>query len=709
MSKHPFASRPALLIGLLGLGLAGAIPAANAESAALRVPPCQISYWVAPDGNDAGAGDQQDPFASLERARDALRADKAAGNAVGGRRACSRVVTLRGGQYRLTTPFVLEPRDSGTPGRPVIYRAAANEHPVITGSIAVTGWTLHDPALGLWRANLGTNFIGPQRTRQLYVNGRRAVRAQSEPDPDSFERTASGYRFLAATPGQQPPVWRNPAAMEAVTLPQWKMMRCPVREAAGPDLTMEPRCWKNANVFTATNGQSLWNFRQLAWLENAYEFLDQPGEWYLDNTTGQLYYIPLPGEDMATAVVELPLLETLVDVQGALGRPVTHLRFEGLTFSYATWLQPSTSEGYAADQSGFHLVGPDHLPNIIGHDPHDARTPGNVRLRFAQHIEFLHNAFTHLGAVALDFDTGSQFNVIADNSFEDISSAAIQMGGITRADHHPDYPDQVTRDNLITNNLVRFTGQEFWDAAGIYVGFTTHTTVSHNDISDVPWSGIAIGWGWGLLDQGAFPGLPGATQGMWGPWDTPSTSRGNRIVHNRIQRFLGQLWDGGAIYTQAAQGASLLDGELIAWNVISDKRPDAGGNAIYTDGGSRYVTLFENVVYANPQGITDLGPCGLPKALPWCGIGVAPPTPGAVDRCSSMPGCWAHLPYGGDIGGCVPHGDILFMRNYWSSSTFQTICPTDLTVNMMFFDNRIIGGPEQAPAWILRLAGRQRR
>ena len=115
----------------------------------------------------------------------------------------------------------------------------------------------------------------------------------------------------------------------------------------------------------------------------------------------------------------------------------------------------------------------------------------------------------------------------------------------------------MTRDNLISNNLVRRAGREYFDAAGIYIGFTTRTTVSHNEIEDVPWSGIAIGWGWGLLDEGSFPGLPHATQGMWGRYDTPSTSRGNRIVHNRIRNFLMELWDGGAIYTQGAQGTSL--------------------------------------------------------------------------------------------------------------------------------------------------------
>jgi len=240
--------------------------------------------------------------------------------------------------------------------------------------------------------------------------------------------------------------------MEAVTATQWKMMRCPVASVTGPDLTMQDPCWHNANVF---QGQaSRWSFRLLSWLENAREFLDQPGEWYLDEAAGWLYYIPRPGEELATAAVELPVLEVLLEGAGTPGRPVEHLRFEGLTFTHATWLGPSGPEGYAADQGGFHLAGGEHPPNSIGHDENVTRTPGNVRFRYAREIEFRGNAFERLGSVALDFDTGSQLNVIVDNRFEDLSSGAIQMGGVTKADHHPDSRAGVTRDNLIAGNLL---------------------------------------------------------------------------------------------------------------------------------------------------------------------------------------------------------------------------------------------------------------
>lgn len=236
--------------------------------------------------------------------------------------------------------------------------------------------------------------------------------------------------------------------------------------------------------------------------------------------------------------------------RGRRAAPIERIRFAGLTFAYATWLRPSTADGYVADQSGFHLVGWDHAANVIGHAQHVACTPGNVRFVYARRIVFARNRFLHLGGVGLDFDTGAQHDVVVGNRFEDISSAAIQVGGVDDVDHHPPHAADWTHDDRITDNLVLNVGREFIDAAGIYVGFATRTLVRHDDIDGVPWSGIALGWGWGLYDPHSLPGLPNATSGAWGTWLRPTTSRGNRVLQNRIRNFLMEVWDGGAVYTQ---------------------------------------------------------------------------------------------------------------------------------------------------------------
>ncbi len=637
-----------------------------------------VRFWVSPDGDDAAHGSRRRPFRTLERARDAARGvDRA--------RRVDVIIHLRDGTHRLTRPLELDARDSGRPGRALVFRAAPGERPVVSGAIRVEGWSIDDAALGIQRAYVGTQYV----TRQLYVNGVRAVRAQTEPYPPGFARIATGYEASVDVPL---PAWGNPTDVEVVTVTQWKMMSCPVATIDGRRIDLQQPCWKNANVFQAPPGQEpLWSFQLLSHFENAREFLDRPGEWYHDRTTGWLYYLPRPGEDLATADVELPVLEALIDGRGTQAEPIQRIRFEGLTFAYATWLGPSSDDGYVADQSGFHLVGDEHAPNVIGHAQHVVRTPGNVRFVYARRIVFDRNRFEHLGGVGLDFDTGAQRNRIVGNRFEDVSSAAIQLGGVAVRDHHPSHRADVTRDNRITDNLIRDVGREYVDAAGIYVGFTTRTTVRHNDIDGVPWSGIALGWGWGLLDPGSFPGLPNAVKGEWGLWETPTTSRGNRVMNNRIQRFLMKLWDGGAIYTQGRQGVSWRDAEHIAWNVASGKRPGAGGNTFYTDGGSRYVALYQNVSFDNPQGETDYGPCDVPSALPLC---------------------WLRLPYGSDRGGCIPYGDLHYDGNYFQVPDFffYDVCfRPPYPINVSERKEHPIVGEADIPASILRAAGRRRR
>ena len=649
-------------MSLVGVSLSLAIAAGSATAAQ--------TFWVSPSGSDSAPGTRERPFRTLERARSAVRA----------RLSPQRediFVNLLAGTHRLKKSFSLSSPDSGNSGHQVTYRASPGARPVISGAVRVRGWQRYDAALGIYRAKVKAGT----RSRQLYVNGRRAVRARGATYPNGISRTESGFHDASGSMAS----WGNQTDIEVVTNSQWKMMRCPVAAITGNDITMQQPCWTNVNVFPY-----IWSFQTVLRFENAYELLDSAGEWYLDSPGGWLYYKPRVGEKLASADVELPVVERLIDGQGKVDKPLKNITFRGLTFSYATWLTPSGGNGYAADQSGFHLVGTGHQPNLIGHDQNVARTPGNIRFKFAQSVRFIANDFRRLGGVGLDFDTGSQRNSIVGNRFEDISAAGIQMGGVDVEDHHPTVSSQTTRDNRIEDNLIARIGLEYQDAPGIFIGFTTHSVVARNEINHVPWAGIAIGWGWGLLDPGGFLGLPNAVPGQWGNYTTPTTSRRNRILNNRIKHFLGVLWDGGAIYTQGQQGADAADGELIAGNVASSKRRLAGGNTFYTDGGSRYVTLKRNVSFSNAPGVTDFGPCGLDDSLALC---------------------WVVLPYGTDRGGCRPYGDLTYRDNLWQfPDPYWEACPYEgHPVNVVDDSNTVITGKAAVSRSILEAAGRQGR
>ncbi len=653
-----------LAVPLATIALALAPAGAGAASTAAS-PSTTQHFWVSPQGSDAGPGTKAVPFATLERAQKAVR------QTLHQHPGASVVVKVGGGTYRLKAPLKFDAAESARHGHKVVYAAEEGARPLISGGDQVPGsaWQLWNKEANIWRAK-----VGKVSSRELYVNGKRMTRAATTEYPAGFRpswnegQLGTGIEYLPTelNPAgwREPASWTNVKGIEAVIDTQWKTMTVPLTEvtpASGSTpglLHMAEPAWHNANVFRGANGEpGIWSFWQVTRFENALQFLDEPGEWYLEENTGWLYYMPQPWQNLKTADVELPVLETLVAGHGTEAKPVTNIELRGLTFSYATWLQPDGPNGYVSDQAGFHLVGEGHEPNLIGHDPKDAATPGNVAFSYDHGIRIVNDRFQHLGAVGLVLGTGSQGDLVKGSTFGDVGSSAIQLSGIASKDHAPQNRAQTSFANKIKGNLIDEVAWEYPDAPGVFIGFSSGTKVLHNTIEKVPWSGIALGWGWGLLDPGGFPGLAGANQYQWGVWETPTPNRNSLVAFNTIREYLGQLWDGGAIYTTGAQGTSMENGLRIEDNTAYDKRPKAGGNTFYTDGGSRYITIRENTSYDNPIGVTNLGPA--PRA------GDPLPYPKAPSEDNGAP-------YGSDIGGCRTYGDILFEKNSWLEPPLQT-------------------------------------
>ena len=626
-------------------------------------------FWVSPDGSDRAPGTKSRPFRTLQRARDAVRSvPRSARTGV-------VVVTLRGGTFRLHQPLRLTARDSGTRRSPVVYRAAQGERPILNGARRVSASRWSTGSDGIWRTR-----IGEADTRQLLVDGDLAVRARTSEYPAGFRpnNAAGGIQFVVtAQPGglndaewADPTTWGNADDVEAVSINQWKMIMAPVKGVAAPKggepglITMRQPAWRNANLFRlaplgnpdATPQQSppgIWSMWQVAWFENALEFLDTPGEWYYDDEAQRLHYLPLPGQTRQNTVVEVPRLQTLIDVAGTASDPVRHVGFEGLTFTGATWNGPSTKQGYVDDQAGFHITGRRNSPNFYGHVKQPTPIPGNVTARFASDVSFVGNRFRGLGGFGLNLGTGTQAAEVVGNRFHDIAAGAVQLGGISEIDHHPRTSAQTTRDNVIEGNRIRDIGVAYYDTPGISQGFALRTRIAGNTISNVPWSGINFGWGWGLLDPGGYPGLSNAQQGEWGDYRTPTINRGAVVEGNTISAYGQELWDGGAIYTTGNQGSSPANGMVIRGNTAHGKRPDAGLNTFYTDGGSRFIRVVGNTSYDNPIGQMFVG------SQPKPGDPLIPLAPDWYLTLADG------LPYGSEIGGCRTYGDITYVRNRW--------------------------------------------
>ncbi|MBE1606626.1 right-handed parallel beta-helix repeat-containing protein [Actinopolymorpha pittospori] len=576
-------SRRRFLTGSLVLGATGAVAAgslAAASGAYADVPDDptgtvkraassaagdaaeRADFWVAPAGDDAGTGERTSPFATLTRAQRAVREATAAG-------ATTLTVHLGGGTYELAEPLLFTSRDAG-PGRQVAYVAVDGETPVLSGGSAVTGWRLYDAAKNIWRA-----AVGPRTdTRQLWVNGRRAVRARSAFLPAGFEMTETGYVYS----GEEFDFtrWRQLRDVELVSFRRWRSYRCRIESAertgTGVRLDMQNPGWELAYADHLPWG----NITVPVWVENAYELLDEEGEWYLDTRAGHLYYKPRAEEDLASAETVLGRLETLLEIRGELDDPVMDLRFDGISFCYGTWLEPNSPTGFAVIQAGYHQTAPGTT----------AKLPANVTMRAAERVAFHRCRFQHLGGSGLELEYGTRHADITGNLFEDVSGNGIQVSGTDEIHHHPDDDRATVLDNRITNNCVTNVASEYHGCVGIWVGYADTTTIEHNTVYDLPYTAISVGWGWGTVDPGGSAG-----------YTTPSTSRNNSVSYNHIHHFTQRLIDGGGIYTLSAQPGSVIRGNYIHDLVINHY----DDSLVYLDEATRNYLVEDNVLCGTPS------------------------------------------------------------------------------------------------------------
>ncbi|GBG08959.1 putative carbohydrate-binding protein [Paenibacillus agaridevorans] len=469
------------------------------------------------------------------------------------------IVYLRGGTYVLDETFQLTSEDSGRNGFDVYYKAYPDETPVLSGGISIEDWALYDNTAHIYRAEVSEEL----ETRQLYVNGVRAERARGGELPGAVQTTA-GYTTTDLSMAE----WRNADDIEFVFRKLWMETRCGVSSISGADITMDEPCY----IAATGRGVAVDN---PTWIENAYELLDEEGEWYLDRTERYLYYKPRLGEDLSTAQVIAPVLETLVQAEGTLDAPIKNIVFEGLTFSYATWLQPNGPHGYREIQAN--IMPPlDYRMSFHSYD--DRKVPANVTVSGGHQIRFERNTFEHLGAVGLNVDYGAKNNVVRGNIFQDISGNAIMLGDIKEDDYLPRDERRHVDGNEISNNFITQAGVEYHGSVGIWVGYTKNTVVAHNELTDLPYSGISIGWGWGEVDEGGYYNYP-----------TPTIVDGNQIIHNKIWNVMHTVIDGAGIYSLSAS-----PNQLIAGNVIYDVHTHG---AIYLDNKSRYNTVLNNVSF----------------------------------------------------------------------------------------------------------------
>ncbi|MGO9027184.1 MAG: right-handed parallel beta-helix repeat-containing protein [Acidimicrobiales bacterium] len=578
-------------------------------------------------------------------------------------------IHLAAGTYDLTGPLTLGSQDSGQHGHTIVWQGAPGGASVISGGVTISGWRPPQDGSGIWTASVPATL----QTRQLYVDGMRAQLAQG-PVPATLTPVPDGYIASNTTMAS----WGNPTGIEFIYPSgpsNWTETRCRVAGINGTHITMVQPCFDNSSkrdtpgtpIAISGFGQTL---EPPTLVADARELLTKPGQWYLDPQSHILSYHPLAGQDMTKAVVVAPAIQTIVQGAGSNAAPIHDLAFRSITFSYAGWNAPSGPDGYSSFQAGARLTGPGawRLPGACplpqSTCPYMAwsQTPGNITFTADQRIAFQDDTFQHLGGVGLSLGDGSQDDEVSGSLFQDISSSGLTVGGIDQ----PQAQGSARVAQIdVTDNYFTATGVEYQDAPAIVVGYAQDSDLTHNQIDDVPYSGISIGWGgW----QERYPNRP----------PLANYSHGNRVANNLIFNHMTTTVDGGGIYTNGIEGSSMKNAEVIENNVVLQQVHPSW--AIYTDNGTMYVNIGNNAV--------------------WDALYV----PAAPDV---LPGLSPYFSFGG-CGG----GPIAFNGNYSVQAdpaagllSASSTCGGHPLQGVTVTDNHVIQAQDEIPVALLAAAG----
>lgn len=553
---------------------------------------------MSPAGNDANSGTRKTPLATLQAAlrkvRDARR------TADGPFLEPVRIILMQG-RYTLTEPLVIRPEDDGNHYSQLEIVADQYARPVLSGGIEILGWKpVKIPPPGfprqatdpLWVADIPAEATNFDAIRQLWIDGRKAIRARHR-DADSMDRI---LRWDKRTGTCIIPTPRNLKqtqirGMEFLIHQWWEIALLRVRMAVSmgdstrlyfhePESRIQNEHPWPAPWMSKETGNSAFL------LLNTPAFLDTPGEWWADPVTRKIYYRSRPGENMQRAKAYIPQLESLIEFRGTIDRPVKHVRITGITFEHTAWTRPARF-GHVPHQNGLFMteayrLQPPGTPDRPGLDNQAwvGRPPGALSFEFASDIQVYKCRFVHLAATGIDMRKGVQNFILEGNLLKDIGGNGI-LAGYYQEDgdeiHRPWQPKdsrEVPADMLMLNNLVTDVANEDWGCVGIGVGYAHRTEIRNNEVENVSYSGISMGWGW---------------------TPAPTVMHGNLIRHNRIHHFGRRNYDCAGIYTLSAQ-----PGTIIEWNVIDSmvRAPYAHLPShwfwLYTDEGSAGITVRHN-------------------------------------------------------------------------------------------------------------------
>ena len=568
----------------------------------------QTSLVVSPDG----------PISTLEDARLQVRElkKKHPGQPI--------EVLIKGGVYPLHETVVFGLEDSGAVGAPIVYKAAPGESPVFTGGVPITGWkkASSDPAGTsanakgkLWVAPIPEGFKKTWGIKSLYDGDTLLSRARSEgfryakfEKENDFNRQGKKITSLLEYEGDPVAPFDRTVHYQDDHIKDWK-------NPSDIELILKDRPWlanvialdridtekKIAHLAVDPTYQAL-NPNNRYWIENAIDYLDQPGEWVVNTQEGLIYM--WPEKDLTTMNVMAPYLNEFIRVEGTEDGPfASHLRFEGLTFTHGV------RDILQADDKG------------LQHDweMYD-KANAVIRFRFAENCGVKSCTIKSSSGTGIRLDLHCQHIDITSNHLHHLGG-----GGILLSGYGPGTKD-VNKNNVVHDNYIHHIGELLLHSAAIFIAQSGHNEITHNTIREVPYNGMVISgcrphefhlvkripfrraWVSSIRFDECEPYIKEARAAQYknrlSHFLPLLHARKNKIIMNDISRTLLELHDGNAIYF-SAMGAD----NWVERNYLHQNHDTAG--AIRLDDNPSFTIIRDNVITQSEHGLGLKGPADL--------------------------------------------------------------------------------------------------
>lgn len=496
------------------------------------------------------------------------------------------ILRLKPGIYRLSQPIIIRPEDEHT-------TIIADGDVTISGGVLIKGWKRQGK---IWVADVPELNGRPIEFRQLWVNGKKAIRARDVNDFEQMNKILSMDKAKETlyVPTTAVKSILHEKRAEMVLHEMWCIANLRIKDI---------QLMGDSAAVTFHNPESHVHFmhpwpspmvtadgkhNSAFYLTNARSLLNEPGEWFLDIDNHKIYYYPRAYEDMRSAEVEAPALETLLKVEGTPDRMVHHVQIEGISFSHTTWLRPSL-KGHAPLQAGMYMIEAYKIRPQLSRPNGDhkldnqgwvGRPEAAVSVNGGEGIIFKNCRFEHLGSTALDYHIYTKGGSIDHCTFRDIGGTAILAGSFGSEAHEAHLPfdpndrRMICTDLTITNNYINDAANEDWGCIGIGAGYVRSIRIVNNEISDVSYTGISLGWGWN---------------------QQPCAMADNRVERNYIHHYARHMYDTAGIYTLGCQPHTFIQ-ENVVDSIYTPTYVHDPNHwfYLYTDEGSSGITVRNN-------------------------------------------------------------------------------------------------------------------